>query len=614
MCGGSVRGYIRGPRRAHARMSDFFGDVYGVKFPEVVMNQGPLPGEGGLPAPLHDTADGRINYNSTLLGNLTPYAYGEAAYISSDTSYLNFPHSIQKIVPELTLPIGEVDTHLTFSLSHSVDDSDVAFVMRLARTSSSCTTLAKRAFDRQRMNMTVDPFINLCTLNYILAGIQVCLTPGTNSAWFSLLHDLDRKRFSEPDASRPPRFDDLVHIVQHLITPFGVVRGSEKQGGQDQVGYGAATWPVCFIANMVLDGKERNVCNLWTHLNVSAGADVVLRLHPCELPRGSGYTLNHYYKHITRASINKPKPNADGRQPNHVWQLVPDVFDLDMHTDVVDPYTGNLKSNIILPDNFDQPTLRVRCLDPLQPSTTPVKKISWREWTWQDTGYWHIGRTQVMMGALTPSSQMHYYNDLHLQMRPPHMEMTFQPVWDKTPYTPPFSSADGAVVPVSAGDSSSPDSSAYRAAAAGVLSDVQRETVTDDGRATGVHGFGGRIGNGRMQRPRFDVGPEHATGVHGFGGRIGNGRMRTVTELPKYGFLTDLMDAGNGLAGGGPIPDAALPTGGDLDMPTVTAHAMGGGGGTVAAAPAVGADNGGVAPSEGAARKRPKKASAGAQG
>ena len=87
-------------------MSDFFGDVYGVKFPEVVMNQGPLPGEGGLPAPLHDTADGRINYNSTLLGNLTPYAYGEAAYISSDTSYLNFPHSIQKIVSAPRSPSG----------------------------------------------------------------------------------------------------------------------------------------------------------------------------------------------------------------------------------------------------------------------------------------------------------------------------------------------------------------------------------------------------------------------------------------------------------------------------------------------------------------------------
>jgi hypothetical protein len=56
-------------------MGDFFADLRsGIEMPQVVMNQGPLPGSGGLPRPLHDTADGRINYNSSLLGNLTPYA------------------------------------------------------------------------------------------------------------------------------------------------------------------------------------------------------------------------------------------------------------------------------------------------------------------------------------------------------------------------------------------------------------------------------------------------------------------------------------------------------------------------------------------------------------
>ena len=47
-------------------MSDFFAGVYGARFPDVVINGGgnPLPGMGGLPAPLHDTPDGKINYNS----------------------------------------------------------------------------------------------------------------------------------------------------------------------------------------------------------------------------------------------------------------------------------------------------------------------------------------------------------------------------------------------------------------------------------------------------------------------------------------------------------------------------------------------------------------------
>jgi hypothetical protein len=89
-------------------MSDFFSGVYGAKFPEVVMNSGPLPPANGLPAPLHDTADARINYNSTLLGNLDPYAYGEPGFLSSQVSYVNQPHRIQKIIPPLRLPCPQV--------------------------------------------------------------------------------------------------------------------------------------------------------------------------------------------------------------------------------------------------------------------------------------------------------------------------------------------------------------------------------------------------------------------------------------------------------------------------------------------------------------------------
>ena len=64
-------------------MGEFFSNIYGAQFPDVVFNNGPLPSSGGLPAPLHDTADGCINYVSTLLGDLNPYAYGEPGYQSS---------------------------------------------------------------------------------------------------------------------------------------------------------------------------------------------------------------------------------------------------------------------------------------------------------------------------------------------------------------------------------------------------------------------------------------------------------------------------------------------------------------------------------------------------
>lgn len=117
-------------------MSTLFSGLSGVRFPEVVMNQGPLPGTGGLPAPLHDTPDARINYNSSLLGDISPYAYGEPGYLSSQNAYLNIPHRIQKFIPPVFLP--EPNGQGTFEVSHGVDDGDIAFVMRLSRESIFC--------------------------------------------------------------------------------------------------------------------------------------------------------------------------------------------------------------------------------------------------------------------------------------------------------------------------------------------------------------------------------------------------------------------------------------------------------------------------------------------
>ena len=374
----------------------FFGGVRNVHFPEVVMNQGPLPQQGGLPAPLHDTADGRINYGSTLLGNLTPYAYGESGYISSDTAYINFPHRIQKIVPQLALPIGERGTKDLTEVSHPVDDSDVAFAMRLDRTSRTCMALQARSLDRARIGMTVDPYVNLATVNYILAGVQHCYDPNgtTQDAWTRLLHDMDRNRF--PEHTKQLNFADLVYIVKNLLRPFGIVRGSEKQGGQDQVGTGPATWPVCFITTMVVDGKERNVHNAWMHHRVQAGDDLVFRLKLCPLPPEGKYTLNHYYKKIVKERITVPGIP-------HVWQLVPDVFSLDLERP--SPYRP--------PEGF-------------QPAD---------DYVWQETGYWHIGRSQVMLSKY--AMQEHYYDDMALAMKTAHLEMTFQPCWQRFRTPPP---------------------------------------------------------------------------------------------------------------------------------------------------------------------------------
>ena len=91
-------------------MSDFFSGIYsGIKRPDVVMNDGPLPpqsinGGGGYPTGFNGIPDGQINYASSLLGDLDPYAYGEAARLSTQAAYLNIPHVCQRIVPSLELP------------------------------------------------------------------------------------------------------------------------------------------------------------------------------------------------------------------------------------------------------------------------------------------------------------------------------------------------------------------------------------------------------------------------------------------------------------------------------------------------------------------------------
>lgn len=266
-----------------------------------------------------------------------------------------------------------MNTKLTFDISHSVDDSDIAFVMRLDRGSSVCTLLGDKSAFRQRLGTTVDPFINLCTLNYLLAGLQTCMNHREPSKWMDLLVALDKERFTTMD--RELCFDDIRHIVRNLITPFGIVRGSERQGGQDEVGMGPATWPVNFVTNMVIDGKERNVINVWHHHDIDAGDDLVLRLKPMPLPGREGYTLNHYYKNVCRHDF-EGIPTVLARTFTHVWQLVPDIFSLQAER-----------------ENCSRSVPAIRDVEHVRMPSDALRVP--RDYMWQSFGFWHIGRSQV---------------------------------------------------------------------------------------------------------------------------------------------------------------------------------------------------------------------------
>ena len=430
-------------------MSDIFAGVYGARFPDVVMNSGPLPPSGGLPAPLHDTPDAKINYNSTLLGDLQPYAYGEPAYQSSQNSYLNIPHRIQKVLPVLYLP--EPDGKNVFRLSHPVDDSDLAFVMRLNRGSIFCTGTRLGARHSSSLGVVADPIINLATLNYLLAGLQVAMPLGREdkNLFWELLYNLDpvkwpRERRYDPELQRlrgqdysvpsndPFCLEDLIHFVSQCVKPFGIVRGSEKQGGQSEMTNSASTWPVPFVVTLVIDGKEGNVLNLWRAHDMHAGDDLVLRLKPMPLQQ---YTLNHYFKGFARKSYP-----VEGR--HYVWQLVPDIF----HMDLAPENDAEMKKVKLIYSKPDDQASRSNLFsvfknrDPNRPANlttryAPVYSQSYprgcQSVPWQELGFWHIGRSQVMVSKY---GQEFYNDDMLNNMRTNHVQMTFEPVWERFEY------------------------------------------------------------------------------------------------------------------------------------------------------------------------------------
>ena len=392
------------------------------------MNQGPLPGMGGLPAPLHDTADARINYNSSLLGDITPYAYGEPGYLSSQTAYLNIPHRIQKVIPTLWLP--EPMDNNSFRLCHPVDEGDLAFVMRLDRNSEICTGMNNKTLQRAGLGTAIDPFINLATLNYLLAGLQICtLVPGIRGKWDSLMHHLDSERYSG-DAGSVYTFNDIKHIVENLIRPFGIVHGKDNQGGQSEATLSSVQWPVSFVTNMILDGKDANIVNIWHYHDISAGDDLVLRLKLMPLPPGNKYTLNHYRKGVVEKTfppgvLQEASLRNHGKDPSklgdggtvhkltYVWQLVPEIFSLDLENTFASP------KNILdfITDTYPLRNLKFFDVRELMP--------------WQHVGYWHIARTQVQSKKY--GSSEYYFNDMAMNLRLGHIDSTFQPCFCRCP-------------------------------------------------------------------------------------------------------------------------------------------------------------------------------------
>ena len=368
-------------------MAGLFSDLAGIRRPEVVLNSGPLPSASGLPSAFNATTDAHINYGSTLLGDIDAYSYGEPDRLSSQTSYMNIPHKIQKIIPELRLPDARDGTS-TFLLSHAVDDGDVAFSIRVRRNAGTIDQM--HTFERMELGHAVDPFVNLATVNYLLAGIQRYWNRPSAVKWHQFMVDTD----FAPNPTQAKQDFTVRHALQFLrdiARPFGIAHGSEKQGGQHEGSGAPVSFPVNFITSLLISGRYENLVNMWRESDVSAGDDLIVHLAwlPICKPDGSmEYGLNHWRKGTIRQRFDYEEGGV-----NFGWQVVPAVF----------------------------------CLHP---------PIGIREgYDWRQHGYWHVARTLFMKGReLTQrlereSIVQSCYNDDSRFLRGSLLEGTFEPVW-----------------------------------------------------------------------------------------------------------------------------------------------------------------------------------------
>ena len=359
----------------------FFDNLSNVRKPDVIMNDGPLP-TGGPPS----FPNAKINYNSDLLGGISPYEYGEPDHLSSQTSYTNVAHRIQKIVPCIQLP--NANSEGTFPLSHGVDNGDIGFVLRLDRRSN--VMKGGGTFERLQLTRAIDPFVNLPTINFILAGIQRHWAKPDSQNWQQLLVDL---RFVEDvyNERAPFTVADAIRFVTQVGRPFGIPHTSEMQGGQHEGSSSAVTFPVNFVSTFLVDGRVDNLVNIFSGCNISSGDDLIMKLEklPISVKDSSiKYHLNHWSK---QTAIQQFRYEEGG--VNEAWQLVPGVL-----------------------------------------STYTPRHIC-EDYDYRENGYWHILRSQVMARNEAvddwryDASNKGVYHDDRVGLRGALLEGTFAPVW-----------------------------------------------------------------------------------------------------------------------------------------------------------------------------------------
>lgn len=407
-------------------MSDFFGGLSGIRYTDARINgDGPLPTSLSGPEGINGDADGRYNFNDSLLSGITPYAGPKGGRMGSDRNYQQIPHRKQFVVPPVFLPEPDAFLDQTFMMSHGIDMGDIAFILNV-RHKRFLLTPAPYAFVSQEEDDSMpnyNIFCNICTVNYLLAGLHNYLIHmaemghqkvDQGHAWGRLLISFDAEKKANyilKEHHHTSHFGSttlrchmlLQEIVRLKIIPLGICAMSEKQGGQHEVGLKPVQAAASFFTTLTVDGQNRDLVNIWRSIDISAGDFLILRLDfmPEEKsgPIKRPYTLNHYYKEtIMRTLVMNEKAKG-------VFQLLPDVLSFS--------YTR--------PDDWYS-----EALETAAKNDVIMKNIYNCVLDYRQVGYWHIGQTYTK--KLSFSGPRAPTNDNEM-MQGQLLQINFAPVW-----------------------------------------------------------------------------------------------------------------------------------------------------------------------------------------
>jgi hypothetical protein len=440
-------------------MSDFFGGVLSgnIRFTDARINgDGPLPTSLSGPEGINGDADGRYNFNDSLLSGITPYALAGQGRMGSDRNYQQIPHRKQFVVPPVFLPDSDVHTDQTFEMSHGVDMGDIAFILNVKhkRFLLCPPPYGFTAQDEDHSMPNYNVFLNICTVNYLLSGMYNYIVTSAyegkqlvdkNQAWGRLLMCfgvekrvqhvfrtfkwiyLDEKHLHTTEVEKMKHLKRcfaymnfqcmyiLRQIIRTNIIPLGICAMSEKQGGQHEVGLKPVQAAASFYTTMTVDGQNRDLVNIWRSCDINGGDFLILRLDfvpNADISYSTTkrlYVLNHYYKDTVTKTLSMHNFTMG------TWQLIPDTFSFS-HKRKCDHFEECIKTMLI---NFNhnpeekQMEFEIRCM-----------------LDFKTQGYWHIG--QVYTKKQSFSEVLAPCNDMEM-MQGQLLQINFAPVWKGDP-------------------------------------------------------------------------------------------------------------------------------------------------------------------------------------